>query len=140
LNTVLYLLATLEGIMSRNMFWLANEQWAKIAPLLPTDVRGKARVDDRRVLSGILPVLNSGCRWYDCPPEYGPPTTIYNRFVRRAQRGVRENGVRGIVTSGPLGGGWKSGEQNQAIGRSRGGRNTKIHAIADAKGISFPSC
>jgi hypothetical protein len=34
----------------------------------------------------------------------------------------------------PLGIGWKRGEQNQAIGRSRGRRNTKIHAIADAKG------
>jgi transposase len=36
--------------------------------------------------------------------------------------------------SASLGGGRKRGEQNQAIGRSRGGRNTKIHAIADAKG------
>jgi hypothetical protein len=42
-----------EGIVSRDLFWLADEQWAKIAPLLPTDVRGKARVDDRRVISGI---------------------------------------------------------------------------------------
>jgi transposase len=76
--------------MSRNLFWLTDEQWAKIAPLLPTDVRGKARVDDRRVISGILHVLKSGCRWCDCPPEYGPPTTIYNRFVRWAKRGVWE--------------------------------------------------
>jgi transposase len=36
--------------------------------------------------------------------------------------------------SAPLGIGRKRGEQKQAIGRSRGGRNTKIHAIADAKG------
>jgi transposase len=36
--------------------------------------------------------------------------------------------------SPPLGLGWKRGEQKQAIGRSRGGRNTKIHALADAKG------
>jgi transposase len=47
-------------------------------------------VDDRRVISGILHVLKSGCRWCDCPPEYGPPTTIYNRFVRWAERGVWE--------------------------------------------------
>jgi transposase len=66
---------------------LSDEQWAKIEPLLPTDVRGKMRVDDRRVLSGILHVLKSGCRWCDCPPEYGPSTTIYNRFVRWAERG-----------------------------------------------------
>src|SRR5262252_1382414 len=38
-----------------------------------------------------LHVLKSGCRWCDCPPEYGPPTTIYNRFVRWAERGIWEN-------------------------------------------------
>jgi transposase len=73
--------------MSRNLFWLTDEQWAKIAPLLPTDVRGKARVDDRRVISGILHVLKSGCRWCDCPADYGPTTTIYNRFVPPVQHG-----------------------------------------------------
>ena len=66
--------------MRRNLFWLSDEQWQRIAPLLPTDVRGKERVDDRRVISGILHVLKSGCRWCDCPPDYGPPTTIYNRL------------------------------------------------------------
>jgi transposase len=72
------------------LFWLRDEQWQRISPLLPTDVRGKDRVDDRRVISGILHVLKSGCRRCDCPPEYGPSTTIYNRFVRWAQRGVWE--------------------------------------------------
>ena len=57
--------------MRRNLFWLSDDQWGRIAPLLPTDVRGKKRVDDRRVISGILHVLKSGCRWCDCPPEYG---------------------------------------------------------------------
>jgi transposase len=46
--------------MRRNLFWLSDEQWAKIEPFLPTDVRGKDRVDDRRVISGILHVLKSG--------------------------------------------------------------------------------
>ena len=117
---------------------------------LPTDVRGKDRVDDRRVISGILHVLKSGCRWCDCPPEYGPPTTIYNRFVRwararrvgatvpracRARPIDRDADDRFDAHQGaPLGIGRKRGEQKQAIGRSRGGRNTKIHAIADAKG------
>lgn len=68
--------------MRSNLFWLSDEQWGKIRPLLPTDVRGKERQDDRRVISGILHVLKSGCRWCDCPPEYGPPRTIYNRFNR----------------------------------------------------------
>jgi Putative transposase of IS4/5 family (DUF4096) len=46
--------------MRSNLFWLSDEQWGKIEPLLPTDVRGKERVDDRRVISGILHVLRSG--------------------------------------------------------------------------------
>ena len=40
------------------------------------------RVDDRRVISGIVHMLRSGTRWRDCPPDYGPYTTIYNRFNR----------------------------------------------------------
>src|SRR5947208_7327111 len=71
--------------MRKNLFWLNDEQWSRIEPLLPTDVRGVERQDDRRVISGIVHVLKSGCRWCDCPPEYGPHTTIYNRFVRWAE-------------------------------------------------------
>ena len=86
--------------MRRNLYWLSDDQWQRIAPLLPTDVRGKDRVDDRRVISGILHVLKSGCRWCDCPPEYGPPTTIYNRFVRWAERGVWERLFRELAARG----------------------------------------
>ena len=86
--------------MRHNLFWLSDEQWFRIEPHLPTDVRGKERVDDRRVISGILHVLKSGCRWCDCPPEYGPPTTIYNRFVRWAERGVWERLFRELAGRG----------------------------------------
>jgi len=47
--------------MRSNLFWLSDEQWTRIEPHLPSDVRGKERVDDRRVISGILHVLKSGC-------------------------------------------------------------------------------
>jgi transposase len=67
---------------------------------LPTDVRGKDRVDDRRVISGILHEIKSGCRWCDRPPEYGPTTTIYNRFVRWAKRGVWESLFRELADRG----------------------------------------
>ena len=86
--------------MRSNLFWLCDEQWRQIEPLLPTDVRGKDRVDDRRVISGILHVLKSGCRWSDCPPEYGPRTTVYNRFARWARRGVWENLFRHLAARG----------------------------------------
>ena len=70
-------------------FWLSEAQFAKLAPHLPTDTRGKERVDDRRVISGIVHVLKSGGRWADAPREvYGPKKTLYNRFVRWAAKGV----------------------------------------------------
>ena len=74
--------------MNRDCFWLTDEQFAKIEPYLPTDTRGKPRVDDRRVISGIIHVLKSGGRWVDAPRLYGPHKTLYNRFVRWAAKGV----------------------------------------------------
>lgn len=74
-----------------DFFWFSDEQWARIAPLLPNDTRGMPRVDDRRVLSGIVHALKSGGRWGDCPEHvYGPKKTLYNRFRRWAERGVWE--------------------------------------------------
>ena len=74
-----------------DFFWFSDAQWARIEPLLPTDVRGMKRVDDRRVLSGIVHALKSGGRWGDCPEHvYGPKKTLYNRFVRWAERGIWE--------------------------------------------------
>jgi transposase len=74
--------------MSRDHFWLTDEQFARVAPHLPQDTRGKPRVDDRRVISGIVHVLKSGARWVDAPAVYGPRKTLYNRYVRWAVKGV----------------------------------------------------
>ncbi len=60
----------------------------RLAPLLPNKPRGVARVDDRRVISGIVVALQSGGRWIDVPAEYGPRKTLYNRFVRWSAKGV----------------------------------------------------
>ena len=67
-----------------------DAQWSRLEPLLPTDVRGRKRVDDRRVLSGIVHALRCGGRWADCADVYGPKKTLYNRFVRWSERGVWE--------------------------------------------------
>jgi transposase len=130
-----------------NLFWLSDEAWAVIEPHLPRGKPGKPRVDDRRVISGIVHVLKTGCRWRDCPPAYGPPTTIYNRYNRgaleasggdcsrksRAQPPCRKNCVSTARTSKPTapqqaekGGGSPSDralarrqdEQNPCFGRS----------------------
>lgn len=59
--------------------------------MLPKNTRGLKRVDDRRVLSGIVHVLKSGGRWAVCPADYGLKKTIYNRFVRWAEHGIWED-------------------------------------------------
>ena len=74
--------------MSDHHFWLSDAQFARIQPLLPDKVRGVPRVDDRRVISGIVHVIRNGLRWRDAPPEYGPHKTLYNRFARWSKAGV----------------------------------------------------
>ena len=86
--------------MSRDFFWLTEAQFDRIRPHLPTDTRGKARVDDRRVISGIVHVLKSGGRWVDAPAVYGPRKTLYNRFVRWAEKGVWEKLFRSLANAG----------------------------------------
>jgi len=73
--------------MLKGLFWLNDKQWAQIEPHLPTNQTGPAREDDRRIISGIVHMFQCGARWRDCPPDYGPYTTIYNRFNRWAKRG-----------------------------------------------------
>ncbi|NKW79932.1 IS5 family transposase [Ochrobactrum pecoris] len=130
-------------------FWLDDRQWAVIAPLLPTNQPGAHRTDDRRVISGIIHVLRSGCRWQDCPACYGPSTTIYNRFHRWSARGLWRQLFEALVQKADRdihlidsttakahrsAAGGKGGGCAQAIGRSRGGRSTKIHAVVDSCG------
>ena len=67
---------------------LSDEEWEIIAPLLPTNSRGIERVDDRRVINGILWRFRTGSSWRDVPERYGPRTTLYNRFSRWRAAGV----------------------------------------------------
>lgn len=82
------------------VFWLDDEQWSKLALLLPNDTRGVPRVDDRRVISGIIQVLKSGGRWSDAPAVYGPRKTLYNRFVRWAAKGVWTDVFHALASAG----------------------------------------
>lgn len=71
----------------RDLIWLSAKQMERIEPFFPLS-HGVPRVDDRRVISGIIHVLRNGLRWRDAPADYGPPKTIYNRFVRWSRLGV----------------------------------------------------
>ena len=129
-----------------DFFWFSDEQWARIEPLLPQDTRGMPRVDDRRVLSGIVHALKSGGRWGDCPEQvYGPKKTLYNRFRRWAERGVWERifaqlaGVEGVpdklfIDSSCI-------KVHRTAGGAKGGPWLMVSASPKAEGIpsSTPS-
>src|SRR5215468_3275427 len=129
--------------MNESLFWFTDEQWAKVEPHLPTNQPGPERHDDRRILSGIMHVQRIGCRWKDCPNEYGPHKTIYNRFARWSERGIWQKmfaavagdsdtpGQVALDSSHVLRQRRKRGAETQAIGVTKGGRNSKVHAIVD---------
>jgi transposase len=89
----------METVMAQG-FWLSDAQGARLAPLLPNKPRGVPRVDDRRVISGIIVALQSGGRWIDLPAEYGPRKTLYNRFVRWPAKGVWQELFEVLATGG----------------------------------------
>jgi len=70
-----------------DLFWLSQAQMRRIERYFPLS-HGIARVDDQRVISGIIFVIRNGLRWRDAPIEYGPHKTIYNRFIRWSRLGV----------------------------------------------------
>ena len=70
-----------------DLFWLSDEQLAKIEPYFPL-AHGVPRTDDKRVISGIIHVIKNGLRWRDAPSDYGPHKTLYNRFVRWSRLGI----------------------------------------------------
>ena len=74
--------------MTRRRYELTDHEWSIISPLLPNKPRGVPRVDDRRVLNGILWRFRTGSPWAEIPERYGPSTTCYNRFVRWRKAGV----------------------------------------------------
>ena len=134
-----------------DLYWLTDEQMARLQPFFPKS-HGPPRVDDRRVLSGIVFVNRNGLRWRDAPKDYGSHKTLYNRWKRwgekgclppddggaggggcRAEdrhdrRGLPQGAPHGIEPAGEEGG------LGRLIGRTKGGMNTKLHAVADANG------
>ncbi|OWR00220.1 IS5 family transposase [Sphingopyxis witflariensis] len=140
-----------------DLYWLTDEQMARLQPYFPKS-HGRKRVDDRRVLSGIIFVNRNGLRWRDAPREYGPAKTLYNRWKRWSDKGIFVRMMEGLATpqaadrktimidatylkahrtASSLGG--KKGGPGRLIGRTKGGMNTKLHAVTDANGrpISF---
>jgi len=79
---------------------LSESQMARIAPHFPL-AHGVPRVDDRRVISGIVYVIKHGLQWKDAPEGYGPHKTLYNRFIRWSRMGVFDRIFAGLAGEGP---------------------------------------
>ena len=73
--------------MAAPPFLLSPAQMRRLAPHFPLS-HGVPRVDDRRVVSGIIHIIRRGLQWRDAPAAYGPHKTLYNRFVRWSRMGV----------------------------------------------------
>jgi transposase len=128
---------------------LTDYEWVAIKPFLPNKPRGVPRVDDRRVLNGILWVLRSGAPWRDLPDNFGPYTTCYNRFVRWRQAGIWAKIMSALIGAHDAAvqmidtsivrvhqhGACITRNRRQSMGRSRGGLTSKIHAVVDTNGL-----
>ncbi|MDF3607741.1 IS5 family transposase [Paracoccus sp. DMF-8] len=133
------------------LFWLTDAQMERLRPFFPKS-RGRPRVDDRRVLSGIIFIQRNGLMWKHTPATYGPAKTLYNRWKRWSQMGVFATIMTELAgqaqetdtvmidathlkthrTASSLGS--KKGGRGRLIGRTKGGLNSKLHVLADAKG------
>ncbi len=81
-----------------DLYWLTDEQMDRLRPYFPKS-HGKPRVDDRRVLSGIVFVNRNGLRWCDAPKDYGPHKTLYNRWKRWGEKGIFLQMMEGLAAA-----------------------------------------
>ena len=142
--------------MARKLFWLSSEEWARIEPHLPRGRRGARRVDEQTGHFRHHSRVKTGARWARLPGGVRPlyddlqplqpmeqTRGVGGRLLRpeRVERGCQHDGGRTPRQGAPLSGGGKRGDFEHAIGRSRGGRTTKLHAITDHAGRprAFPS-
>ena len=141
---------------------LSDAQWARLEPLLPPEKpwTGRPNDDHRRILNGILWILNSGAPWRDLPRHYGPVGTVSSRFYRWRRSGVWQRVLEALQALADAQGrvGWElhfldstvvrahqhaagarktgrePGAEDEALGRSRGGFTTKIHLRCEGYG------
>lgn len=134
-----------------DLFWLSDAQMARLEPYFP-ESHGKPRVDDRRVLSGIIFINRNALRWRNAAAEYGPYKTLYNCWKRWSDKGICARMMAGLAaghgeeknvtidaaylkahrTAASMC--LKKGGRGRLIGRTKGGMKSKLHAICDSQG------
>lgn len=131
--------------MRANLFWLHDKQWLKIEPLIPMHRPDRNPRNNRRILSRIIDLLNTRCRWQHGPPGYGSYRRLYNRFNRRSGHGIWRQ-IFATVAQSPeppqqatldsthvkahrCADGGKGPRNRRSVSPS--GRNSRIHRLAD---------
>ena len=101
-----------------DLLWLSDEQLRGTKPYFPIS-HGVPRVDDHRVVSGIVFVIRNGFRWRDAPRDYGPHKTLYNRFIRWSRMGVFDRISQTLPASGNRSGSSSTPRISRPIARQR---------------------
>src|ERR1044072_2423309 len=138
----------MEAVMS-DLFLLSERQMARIEPYFAL-AHGIARVDGRRVVSGIVYVIKHGLQWKDAPRAYGPHKTLYNRFIRWSRLGVFDRIFAALAGDGPrperimIDATHLKAHRTAAsllkkgmfpvVSGAPGGLNSKLHAVCDGQG------
>lgn len=132
---------------------LSEAMWSKLLPIISQHEShaGRPNLCHRQIVSGIFWKHRTGAPWRDLPEEYGRWKTIYTRFNRWSKRGIFRSILDILITQGESDTEWvmldgtvirahqhaagmASKEDDQALGRSRGGFSTKVHMLVDAHG------
>ena len=133
---------------------MTDEEWAIFAPVVttPRSRGGRSPKNHRHRLDGILWICRTGAPWRDLPAVFGKWNSVWKQFRRRCESGAWDllrqaladsDGALDmlqmidstIIRAHRCAAGEKTEEQNQALGRSRGGFSTKIHARCNAAGL-----
>lgn len=137
-------------------YYITDEGFAKILGCLKSKKRGEGGIyyknheKTRTFMEGVYFIMRTGAQWRELPKCYGKYKSIHKRFLSWAKKGIwndilsffaRSCDVESVMIDGSIvrahacASGYKKGQQEeQALGRSKGGFTTKIHALVDALG------
>ncbi|WP_413783209.1 IS5 family transposase [Endozoicomonas montiporae] len=129
---------------------LRNDQWNRIKDLLPgkSSDCGVTAKDNRKFLEAVLWIARTGAPWRDLPNSFGNWHRVYVRYNRWCHKGTwrdifeelsKDKDLEYLMVDGSIArvhqhGAPKKAQDDEAVGKSRGGLTTKIHAAVDALG------
>ena len=133
--------------MPRTM--LSDEDWERLSQLMRETGRVYNKPEHRATFEGILYRMRTGCPWRDLPSDFGHWNTVFRRFNLWSRKGVMTRLFKALsadtdaewlfldssVVRAHQHSSGASGQDVQAIGRSRGGLSTKVHLAVDSYGL-----